>query len=438
MASSIKALIPAWTYDGAEDAVCSGACLAVPCLDPYAPNVSGCCCMPLRYSEQRCTFDYFFTEVLPRLHTGDVFLTSWPAKKGEWAQTARCMMRSRWTHVGMVYRPSDCPKILHTRDRLFGPQVNDTRPLIAQMLVYGQMGFRDGQGFEMVDLETWVKDYLDKYSHDAEPDAIGQFFVGVRFLTDFERDEQFYKAVQQKVDDYWHRPYEQQDTMMAAIDLCECIPYLDFTYKKDDDSSVFCSELVAEIYKAAGLLNPNLSGNEFIPRNFDTTSMLLLKKGAKLSCEYVIASPTSEEERLTWGYKNRGKADPLSKNRFGHGGFWGVDTYRPVDTTLWGAPEPPPPPPAPAEAALPCPAAPGPAVVPPTPAAEAAPGVGALTEPPEQDTMDEPPLSSGPAGTASIPQGEPAILPAQIAMSDLSEPAQATGADLTTPLLHKA
>jgi len=324
MADKLKARLPAWTYAGGEKAICSGVCLAIPCLDKYAPNVTGCCCMPISYDQELCDFNYFFENVVPNLHTGDIFLTSWPSKPGEWAETGRCMMRSRWTHVGMVYRPSDSP-ILHTRDRIFGFQTHDSRPLIAHMLVYGEMGFRDGTGFEMVDLETWTKDYLDKYSHSFEPDNIGEMIVGVRFLTGIERNDDFYRTIQQKVDDYWFRPYETQDTMMAAVDLFECLPCCKFMKNKQDDSSIFCSELVAEFYKAAGMLDSSLSGGEFIPRHFATNSRLRLLKG-ELSREFVLVGPMSEEERNSCKYKNRGQGDILSKDKFGPSGFWGVNT----------------------------------------------------------------------------------------------------------------
>jgi len=322
--ATLKEMIPEWTYAGAENAICSGVCLALPCCDMIAPNLSCCCCFPLIYSDVHCDFDYFFEEVLPRLHTGDIFLSSWPSKAGEWAETGRCMQRTRWTHVGMVYRPSDNPEILHSRDRIFGGQVHESRPMIAQMLVCGEMGFRDGHGFELVDMETWIKDFLDKHSHCEDPDSEGTFYAGVRMLENFKRDDAFLKAIQDKIDAFWHRPYELQDITMAAVDLLDCIPGVSVSEMKRDDSSLFCSELVAELYIAGGLLPKKANAAEFIPKNFDSTCHLRLPRGAKLSSEYVVSSVQTLAEREARGYKNKGSPDPVS-TRFGPSGFWGVE-----------------------------------------------------------------------------------------------------------------
>lgn len=339
-AASIKDLIPEWAYAGAENAVCSGVCLAVPCCDRISPNISGCCCMPLVYDDVLCDFDHFFTEVVPHLHTGDIFLSSWPSKRGEWAETGRCMQRTRWTHVGMVYRPSDNTEILTSRDKIFKDGVCASRPLIMQMLVYGEMGFRDGHGFELVDLETWIKDFLDKFSHCAEPESEGQFIAGVRFLLDFERTNDFYKIVQSKVNEFWHKPYEEHDITMAAMDLCECIPGLSAMEMKSDDNSLFCSEMVAEVYKAVGLVKKNINTAEFIPKNFDSSSWLWLQGGARLSAEYIVKCAMTEEQRSATKYKNRGLRDPLSKDKFGIGGFWGVDASAKMRAG-WGLPTAP-------------------------------------------------------------------------------------------------
>mmetsp|Transcript_113883 Transcript_113883/g.317089 ORF Transcript_113883/g.317089 Transcript_113883/m.317089 type:complete len:592 (-) Transcript_113883:72-1847(-) len=375
--ASLKELLPEWTYAGAEHALCSGACLELPCLDCQSPNLSGCCCMPLIYDEVNCSFEFFFEEVLSRLHTGDIFLSSWPSKPGEWAETGRCLQRTRWTHVGMVYRPSDCLTVLTSRDRIFNDQVHESRPMIMHMLVCGEMGFRDGHGFELVDLETWVKDFLDKHSHCADPESEGQFLAGVRLLQGVERGEAFCSKVQAKVDEFWHRPYELQDITKAGFDLCECIPNLCPTEMKSDTNSLFCSEMVAEVYKATGLLKASVNGSELIPKNFDTTSYLWLQHGASLSQEYVLCSAAGTKEREARGYKNRGNPDPVS-SRFGPAGFWGVDPSKQLASSQ-GLPPVPSAMSAPAQLAM-------------------APSTGAGERPPGEGTGMQEPLLGSAAG----------------------------------------
>jgi len=314
-----------------ERCCCSGVCIDFPCWDRYAPNRSGCCCCHPRYDEEAYSFDAFFSIVVPRLHTGDVFLASWPKEE---VGLNRCMMHSRSTHVGLVYRPSDCPEILRHRDRVVGDQVDMSRPLLMHVLLDGECGRRDGNGLELVDLEVWVKDYIDKFSHSDEPEDIGPFGVSVRMLHGVSRNESFYQAVEERLNKYWDVDYEHEDRTLGAIDLCQGsrLPCFGFEALREDDSSIFCSEFVAEVYKAAGLLDPDLSAGEFLPSFFDTSRRIALLGDACLSREHVLIGPDTLEERNALGYKHGPPAEAAehSFEEYGPGGFWGVEVSKPL------------------------------------------------------------------------------------------------------------
>lgn len=65
------------------------------------------------------------------------------------------------------------------------------------------------------------------------------------------------------------RPYEQNkfDMICSAFDA----KYLDFLENdKEDLSSLFCSELVAEAYKRMGILETSKLSSEFTPDDFSS------------------------------------------------------------------------------------------------------------------------------------------------------------------------
>merc|ERR1711939_361366 len=113
--------LEAWTcLDRGEDCCCSGIFIQPPCLNQYAPvrSCSGicCCCCPQVYDAEEKTLASWVQDILPELHTGDVVLTSWPRGVYRDIHIARCCSHSRWTSIGLVYRPSDCPDVLKKRD----------------------------------------------------------------------------------------------------------------------------------------------------------------------------------------------------------------------------------------------------------------------------------------------------------------------------------
>mmetsp|Transcript_79050 Transcript_79050/g.218798 ORF Transcript_79050/g.218798 Transcript_79050/m.218798 type:complete len:351 (+) Transcript_79050:130-1182(+) len=329
----------------AELCCCSGMCIDLPCMDRYAPNQSGCCCCTPRYIEEVHDIADFYQTVLPQLHTGDVVLCSWPVEGQTGTQISRCMAHTRTSHVGMVYRPSDSPGILKHRDMMFPDKVHASRPLMLHVIAAGECGPRmrtEKGGMDIVDLEVWTKDYMDKFSHchkDCAEDVsmIGRQSFAVRMLVGVERDEAFYQAVEDVVEKYINTEFEKNvmtaNVMVSQIDVCQAMPCCCCIRARKDTSMLFCSELTADAYKHTGLIDSGLNPSEMIPAMWDTTRKLKLRGDASLTVEHVCLGPATLEERRAMGYPDM--ADPsvrvdLSCETFGPGGFFGVDVAQPV------------------------------------------------------------------------------------------------------------
>ena len=97
--------------------------------------------------------------------------------------------------------------------------------------------------------------------------------VAIRRLTgiDEKKREEMYKLLLQFRKEVQGRPYETSkiELILSAIDFKE--EYLSFlSNTKEDLSSLFCSELVAEAYKRMGLLVTDKLSNEFTPDDFSS------------------------------------------------------------------------------------------------------------------------------------------------------------------------
>lgn len=96
--------------------------------------------------------------------------------------------------------------------------------------------------------------------------------VAVRRLTGIEdaKRQEMYEGLLKFRKEVQGRPYEKHKTelILSAFDFQE--EYLSFLRNtKEDLSSLFCSELVAEAYKRMGLLTGKLS-NEYTPDDFSS------------------------------------------------------------------------------------------------------------------------------------------------------------------------
>merc|ERR1712150_329754 len=82
----------------------------------------------------------------------------------------------------------------------------------------------------------------------------------------------------------------------SALDLCDTCDYFGCMLASKDDSNMFCSDMVADIYQALGLLDKDLIAKEFTPGNFDSAACLGLQNGASLSEEHVVVGPNDNED----------------------------------------------------------------------------------------------------------------------------------------------
>ena len=116
--------------------------------------------------------------------------------------------------------------------------------------------------------------------------------VAIRRLTgiDDEKRTQMYEDLLKFQREVQGRPYEKNtlELILSAIDFQE--EYLAFLRNtKEDLSSLFCSELVAESYKRMGLLETKKLSNEFTPDDFSSKNDKILDlKCGKLEKEQFI------------------------------------------------------------------------------------------------------------------------------------------------------
>ena len=104
--------------------------------------------------------------------------------------------------------------------------------------------------------------------------------VAVRRLTgiDDEKRHEMYKQLLSFRKEVQGTPYEKSDLELIRSGLDE--DYLSFLKNDTEDlSSLFCSELVAEVYKFMNLLKTDKLSNNFTPDDFTSGSGLTLEFG---------------------------------------------------------------------------------------------------------------------------------------------------------------
>lgn len=193
-----------------------------------------------------------YTHERSRIQTGDILLFS---GTGPISQGIKKGSRSNWSHVAMAVR-SENPDIVMV--------YQSTTLSKAKDLHYGE----PRQGVQINLLSETVSIYP------------GQ--IAVRYLETLRTPEMMRQLESLRIELRGH-PYEQ--------DKCELFKALydgPFGHNEEDLSSLFCSELVAEVYQRWGLISEDLSSNEFIPKDFSTEKPIELLKGATLSDEVFL------------------------------------------------------------------------------------------------------------------------------------------------------
>ncbi|MEM7576402.1 MAG: hypothetical protein AAF328_02910 [Planctomycetota bacterium] len=199
-----------------------------------------------------------YETIRPQLKTGDLVLFSGRAPVSRLIQL---FTAGPWSHVGMVVRLSefdDAVMLWESTTLTTLPDVERGRPI---------------RGVQLVPLSQRLAHYEGSAAvrHLHRPVTFGQ------------RD-----ALASLRHRLARRPYERRELelLRSALDLVG-------TPNREDLSSVFCSELVAEAYQAMGLLAEPPKGppsNEYTPMDFSEARQdaLALQKRQRLSPEVTI------------------------------------------------------------------------------------------------------------------------------------------------------
>ena len=133
------------------------------------------------------------------------------------------------------------------------------------------------QGVELLPLE--VKIFSGWYGH-----------VAIRRLKGLtpERREEIGKKLMEFYDEVSGRPYEQSkmELILSSLKFIEdALPFL--KNRKEDLSSLFCSELVAAAYQHMGLLSKDKPSHSFTPDDFSANRPLELTEGTLSEQVYI-------------------------------------------------------------------------------------------------------------------------------------------------------
>lgn len=184
------------------------------------------------------------SSLIPKLQTGDLILFSGATSSGA---VIKFFDNSQFSHIGIVIKTKFSSQML-----IWEASTNKA----------GLVDIESGKvrkGVELLPLTNKVfSGWYDR--------------VAVRRLTGIEdaKRQEMYEGLLKFRKEVQGRPYEKHKTelILSAFDFQE--EYLSFLRNtKEDLSSLFCSELVAEAYKRMGLLTGKLS-NEYTPDDFSS------------------------------------------------------------------------------------------------------------------------------------------------------------------------
>lgn len=175
-----------------------------------------------------------YSEVRNKLQTGDVVLFS---GKGGISTAIKHFTRSKWSHVGMIYRANGGPIFL----------AESTTLTTLADYEYGT----PRKGVQLVLFSERLRTYEGDH-------------IAVRCLQGFTRSEEAVREFEAYRMAMRGKPYEQDklELIRSAYD------YGPFADNKEDLSSLFCSEYVAEAWKWWGILPADRPSNEYTPADF--------------------------------------------------------------------------------------------------------------------------------------------------------------------------
>ncbi|NQV35406.1 MAG: hypothetical protein HQ515_22120 [Phycisphaeraceae bacterium] len=197
-----------------------------------------------------------YGKVRPALKTGDIVLFS---GKGGISTGIKWFTDSKWSHVGMVLRLPEWDAVLLWESTTLG-NIADVE------------SGKEHKGVQLVPLSERIQ----KYQGEAS----------IRLL-DIERTPEMLKKLSLLRAEVKGRQYEKH-----KIELFKAAYDGPFGANREDLSSLFCSEMVAEAYQRMGLLSEKKASNEYTPRDFCDKAKVKLKllKGAKLAKEVLVSA----------------------------------------------------------------------------------------------------------------------------------------------------
>lgn len=200
-----------------------------------------------------------YEAIREELETGDVILFS---GKGGISDGIKFFTLSKWSHVGMVYKLADA---LDEKGTIFcweSTTLSDIKDADTGRLT---------QGVQRVELSERLERCFAK-----------GYEIGIRKL-----NKPLATDMVRALNDFRHevsgRPYERSklELIKAAYDGI-------FGENKEDLSSLFCSELLAEAYQRMGLLGEDKPSNEYTPKDFSQERNLRLHLDYGLGIEQMI------------------------------------------------------------------------------------------------------------------------------------------------------
>lgn len=243
-----------------------------------------------------------FEDVWKKAKTGDLFFVSGAGDlDGASALATKIGSNSPFSHIGLIIRdPTE--KMWSQYGRLRAKATTEGAsgawnqgkevPRDRQVYLWDSDWEEDGtvDGPSLRPLQEVMSDYLADDYHGTETDCI------VRYL---HIDDDHRKQIQDKIEDFSlemaGKVYETKEVDFAHIkdgsfpQLAKCLWGLS---SKEDLERLFCSELVAAAYRAAGLLSPTINATNFAPGHFDDRRMNSKSSGAQTSLEGgVMLSP---------------------------------------------------------------------------------------------------------------------------------------------------
>lgn len=202
-----------------------------------------------------------YEDIRNQLKTGDILLFS--GKSGI-SEGIKFFTVSKWSHVGMVYRfddPRDAKGSIFCWESTTLSNLEDADT--------GKLT----KGVQRVEL-----------SERLERCFSSGYEISVRPLSKALTDDMI-KALNYFRHEVSGRPYE-----LDKIQLLKSAYDKIFGENKEDLSSLFCSELVAEAYQRMGLLTEKTPSNEYTPKDFSSEKGLQLELGYALLNETAITA----------------------------------------------------------------------------------------------------------------------------------------------------